>query len=248
MTKIFSFLTIVALFLGGIYLFQNFQRAQNYGAPPYSDDIEQENFSIEEDFSDWKRPDGPLKVGIQAGHWKTSEMPEEQRRLRERGGGTRNGEVTEWEVNLRIAEETKKILEKEGITVEILPSTIPPSYWADAFVSIHADGNPDPSKSGFKVAAPRRDYSGRSKELANIIDITYGNEIDMVRDPNITRNMTGYYAFAWWRFEHAIHPMTPAAILETGFLSSPQDFNLLVYSPEKSAQAIAKALLAFLKT
>ena len=241
-------LTITIAGVVGFFLYQNNQKAQNYGAPPYVEGTgEQSNF-FEEDFSDWKRPEGPLRVGLQAGHWKTNEMPDEQEKLRERGGGTSNGDVKEWHVNLRIAEETKKILEKEGLVVDILPSTIPPEYWADAFVAIHADGSENPFKSGYKVASPRRDYSGRSRDLASIIGDTYGNELGMEEDPNITRNMTGYYAFASWRYEHAIHPMTPAAILETGFLTSQSDSQILIHNPEKPARALANALLAFLKS
>lgn len=244
-------LLTVAIILGALCgtLFLWTQNANKYGAPPYIDTpttVRPELFDRGSDFADWKRPEGPLKVGIQAGHWKTSEMPEEQRRLRERGGGTSGQGVQEWEVNLSIAQLIKPILEKEGIVVDILPSTIPPGYWADVFVSIHADGNPNPLTSGYKVAAPRRDYTGRGGALVSILEEEYEKATGFPRDPNITRNMTGYYAFAWWRFDHAIHPMTPAAIVETGFMTNPQEATVLINSPEVPAQAIAAAILRFL--
>ena len=105
------------------------------------------------DFSDWQRPDGPPRVGLQAGHWKAQELPDELQRLRERGGGTSGGGKAEWEVNLAIVEETAFLLRAQGIVVDILPATIPKAYWADVFIAIHADGNTNPNVSGFKVAS-----------------------------------------------------------------------------------------------
>ena len=46
---------------------------------------------------------GPRKVGIQAGHWRTSEAPPELRQLLEQTGPSWAG-YTEWETNLDIAE------------------------------------------------------------------------------------------------------------------------------------------------
>lgn len=242
---IFSVLFILILVF---FLWKYNSPIETYGAPPYIDNDAEipDRFDKYPDFSDWKRPEGPLKVGIQAGHWKTEEMPDEQSRLRDRGGGTSFGQVTEWSVNLAIAEETAKLLAQEGIQVDILPSTIPPGYWADVFVSIHADGSTDSSMSGFKVAAPRRDYTGKADALVRLIEEEYDKLTDMPKDPNITRNMTGYYAFAWWRFEHAIHPMTPAAIFETGFLTNPSEADLLINNPEIPAHALSNAIIVFL--
>jgi hypothetical protein len=60
--------------------------------------------------------------------------------------------------------------------------------------------------------------------------------------------MRGYYAFAWWRYEHAIHPMTPSAIAETGFMSNYSDRRLLIDNPEIPGKAIAEALIKFLES
>lgn len=201
----------------------------------------------EEYYKDWKRPDGPLRVGLQAGHWKNDELPEELENL-ETNGGTTVGKTTEWEVNLAIAEETKTILENEGVVVDLLPAAIPPEYWADAFVSIHADGSENSKTAGFKAASPRRDLTGKAEELKKIIEEKYQAATKMQIDPNITRNMTGYYAFNWRRYEHAIHPMTPAAILETGFLTNYFDRQVLATNPKLPAQGLAEALLIFLNT
>jgi N-acetylmuramoyl-L-alanine amidase len=196
----------------------------------------------------WFRPPGPLRVGLQAGHWKNGELPDELQNLRERGGGTRGGGKYEWEVNLEIAQKTAVLLEKEGIQVDILPATIPPDYWADAFIAIHADGSLDSRVSGFKVAAPWRDRSGNGARLAGLIESSYASSTNLRIDPNVTPNMRGYYAFNWRRYQHSLHPMTTAVILETGFLTNPSDQRLIIYDQERSAQAIAKAILNFLST
>lgn len=221
---------------------------QNFGAPPYGSDAPERYVMEDGKFTNWKRPSGALKVGLQVGHWKTREMPDELARIRDSGGGTSNGVVAEWEVALAIATRTKQQLEKEGIQVDLLPATVPPGYWADAFVSIHADGSLNPTTSGYKVAAPRRDMSGMSDELADILEQTYGQVTGLPLDPNITRNMTGYYAFSPRRFRHAIHPMTAAAIVETGFLTNPIEAQMLIHNPELPARALTEGLMRYLRT
>lgn len=207
--------------------------------------ILEEPFVFLDPYADWKRPDGPLRVGLQAGHWKAAEAPDELEKLRVNTGTSAAG-ITEWEVNLKIAEETKKILEKAGMVVDLLPATIPPDYWADAFVAIHADGNLDTSASGYKVAPPYRDRTGKAEALSALLAETYERVTGLPADPNITRNMRGYYAFNWRKYQHSLHPMTPAVILETGFLTNARDRALIARTPERSARAIAEAVQRFL--
>lgn len=197
-------------------------------------------------YKDWTRPEGPVRVGIQVGHWFAEQAPDEQEELR-KNTGAQAGSVTEWETNLRIAEETKKLLEAEGVVVDLLPTTIPPGYIADAFISIHADGSPDTSATGYKIAAPRRDRSGNAERLSSLIEESYGAVTDLILDPNVTQNMRGYYAFNTRRYQHAIHPMTPGVILETGFLTNPLDRRTIVQNPRTSAEGITKGLLLFLQ-
>ncbi len=219
------------------------------GAPmhaPQGSDIVETLEGIPE-IVNWKRPEGPLRVGLQVGHWKSNELPDEPERLRGNTGATGNGK-SEWEVNYEIAVQAAAILEKEGIVVDVLPATIPPDYWADVFVSIHADGHEDTTKTGFKIAGPRRDYTGKTSEIIKVLREEYERATGLSWDEEtITRNMRGYYAFSWWRFDHAVHPMTPSVILETGFLTTPSDASLIADSPEIPAEAIAAALTKFLK-
>jgi N-acetylmuramoyl-L-alanine amidase len=192
----------------------------------------------------WTRPEGPVRVALQAGHWKAAEAPEEQARLRT--NGTRGGGKAEWEVNLGIARHAARILEDAGYTVDILPTTIPPGYWADVFVAIHADGNDSPSASGYRAAAPRRDRTGRAAELAAILTETYGAATGLPHYPLITRRMRGYYAFNSRRYHHALHPMTVGVIIETGFLTSPLDRRIIVGEQERAARGIADGVKRFL--
>ncbi len=158
-------------------------------------------FSKEEklEYGNWQRPAGPLRVGLQAGHWKNSAVPEELSGLKRNGGGASGGGKSEWEVALAIAERTKTLLEAEDIVVDLLPATVPPDYVADAFVSIHADGNNNSLVSGFKVAGPRRDFSGRASALVSALYESYQRETGLDKDANVTRRMSGYYAFNWRR-------------------------------------------------
>jgi hypothetical protein len=199
------------------------------------------------DIDSWQRPEGPLRVGLQVGHWKNAELPDELERLRGTSLGTSGGGKTEVQVNLEIAQATAELLETEGIEVDILPATIPPGYYADAFVAIHADGNSSSSVSGFKATGPWRDYSDRSEELTQLFYEKYPEMTGIDIDSNITRSMRGYYAFNWWRYDHAIHPKTPAIILETGFLTSPKDQQIIIHNQNLAAQAITDVLLKLLE-
>jgi len=206
-----------------------------------------ENGIPEEQLLKWQRPEGPIKVALQAGHYKAYEAPDEFPNLKT-NTGTRGGGKAEWQVNLEIAKKTKALLEKSfpEIVVEILPATIPPGYLADVFVAIHADGNANSRINGYKVAAPRRDATGRAQNFANLLSEEYRKITKLKEDPNITRNMRGYYAFNWRKYTHALHPQTVGVIIETGFLTSPNDRRIIVSNQNKSATGIANAITKFL--
>lgn len=234
--------------LGASIFFYNklVEKTTESGAPPYGVSEESiPNLGLFSFLDNWERPDVPVKVALQVGHYLNDELPDELEKLRN-SDGTRGGGKNEWEVNAAIAKETAELLEEKGIEVDILPATIPPGYWADVFVAIHADGNEDSRKRGFKVASPWRDFSGDSKSLVTYIEESYEEETGFSKDINITRNMRGYYAFSWWRYEHSIHPMTTAAILETGFLTNPSDRKILINSPKIAARGIANGVIKYL--
>jgi len=194
-------------------------------------------------YADWTRPEGPIRVALQAGHWKNDEVPDELENLK--FNGAIKAGYHEWKVVLAIAERAKMLLEKEGYAVDILPTTVPPEYWADAFVSIHADDHPNRAVSGYKGAAPWRDLTGKAAALNASVESAYAEATGLPYDPGVTRNMRGYYAFNWRRYDHALHPMTPAIIFETGFLSSPTDRRVIVNHPDVAARGIANGINPF---
>lgn len=191
------------------------------------------------------RPDGtPFKVGIQVGHWKSNELPEELARLRT-STGTRAGGYTEVQVNLDIAQRVKAQLEAQGIIVDLLPATVPPSYDADAFVTIHADGSSSTTNRGFKLATPWR----TSRAAQHLLDATtdeYAKATGMPQDGAITMNMRGYYAFNNRRHIYAIAQTTPAIIVEMGFLTNPTDRALMTRQPNRIAGGIANGIVRYL--
>jgi N-acetylmuramoyl-L-alanine amidase len=192
---------------------------------------------------EWVPPEGPVRIALQAGHWRANEAPNELRGLRDNGTSARGR--AEWEANLEIARRAAALLEPMGYEVDVLPAVVPPSYRAHLFISIHADGSNDPRATGFRVGSPRRDATGRAEQIADLIEDSYGRATGLRQLPDVTRRMSNYYAFNFRRYEHALHPMTIAVILETGFLTSASDWNIIVDDPDRAARGIVEAITAF---
>lgn len=118
------------------------------------------------------RPPGtPPRVGLQIGHLRSNELPAELAHLRT-STGTYWQNIREVEVNEAIAIRVRDILVAAGVEVDLLPATVPPSYDADAFVAIHADGSTAGTR-GWKVATPWR-TSAASRALMEAVASTYG--------------------------------------------------------------------------
>ena len=192
---------------------------------------------------EWQPPDGPVRIGLQVGHWRADEAPRELSRLR--GNGANWNGIAEWEVNLEIVRQTSAMLEDLGYVVDILPAVVPPGYRAHLFIAIHADGSNDPGAKGYRVAAPSRDATGRARAFVDLLKRTYGPATGIRRLPDSTRRMRNYYAFNFRRYEHALHPMTIAAIIETGFLTSAADREVIIGQPERVARGIVDAITEF---
>jgi N-acetylmuramoyl-L-alanine amidase len=196
--------------------------------------------------ADWRRPDGPVRIALQAGHWRAEEAPSELSGLRE--NGTRWERVPEWQVNLDIAQRAAAMLEEVGYQVDVLPAVVPPSYRAHLFISIHADGSTSPDASGYRVAAPRLDATGRAADVAALLEKSYGEATGIRPLGTVTRRMQNYYAFNFRRYRHALHPLTIGVILETGYLTSASDRRVIVERPELAARGIVAAVLAYPET
>lgn len=187
------------------------------------------------------------KVGIQAGHWRSAELPDELASLRN-SRGTAGGGVPEWRLNLEIANRVADLLRDEGVEVDVLPATVPTGYQADAFVALHADGNASAALSGYKLARPRRSTQPETDDaLLTAIAEEYEAATGLRGDgEHVSRNMLGYYAFSSRRFEHAVSPATPSVILEMGFMTNRSDLALLLGSQDTVAEGIARGILRFL--
>lgn len=189
----------------------------------------------------------PLHVGLQAGHWRSGELPDELRSLRGSTGTAAAG-VREWEVNLDIAQRAAVYLRGAGIVVDVLPATVPESYLADAFVALHADGNTSTRLTGYKVAASWREWSA-STALVDALSAEYGAATGLRWDgEHISSGMRGYYAMSSRRFTHTVSPYTPSAILEMGYLTNPSDRRLMLGESDRLARAVADGVLRFLRS
>lgn len=190
-------------------------------------------------------PAGPRRVGIQAGHWRMADVPDELRRLAGQTG-TSAGGVAEWQVNLDIANRVASILRDDGIAADVIPATVPEGYLADAFLSLHADGDLSGTRRGFKAAHGTR-RGPYEPQLVKAIVEEYGRVTGLPSNGEVSRNMTGYYAFGWSRLRSSVAPHTPAAILEMGYLTHPDDRAVLTGQAERVASGIARGIRRFLE-
>jgi N-acetylmuramoyl-L-alanine amidase len=192
-------------------------------------------------------PPGQKRVGLQAGHWQVRDVPEELKRL---SPGTSAGGWTEAEVNVLIAGRAAALLEEAGVAVDLLPATIPVRYRAHAFVAVHADGDTSGAMHGYKIARPG--FSSIPEADDELVKLMYGEYAVATgmaadSDAHISRRMVYYYAFNTRRYQHAIDLGTPAAIIETGFLTNAGDRAFLTGRPDLAAQGIANGVLRFLE-
>jgi N-acetylmuramoyl-L-alanine amidase len=192
------------------------------------------------------RPAGtPPRVGLQIGHLRSNELPEELARLRT-STGARWGDVTEAELNEDIANRIKPLLEAQGVVVDLLPATVPIQYDADAFIAIHADGSTGSAARGWKLATFWR-ASPASRQLMAAVAGTYGVATGLPEDVGgVTVNMRGYYAFNYRRHDHAVGRTTPSIIVEMGFMTNAGDRSVMFDQPDRVARGIADGILAYL--
>jgi N-acetylmuramoyl-L-alanine amidase len=192
-------------------------------------------------------PDGPRRIGIQIGHWEAEIAPPELGARIRTQTGTSWGGVNERDINRDIALRIKKVLEPQGYIVDVLPVTLPNGYLADAFVSLHGDGDGTGENSGFKMAYMTRRTPYEAALLAAIKE-TYGAATGLSYDQDrTTRDMVNYYAHNWRRFQNATSPFTPSVILEMGYVSSARDRALMTRQPDLLAKAIAAGIVSFLE-
>jgi N-acetylmuramoyl-L-alanine amidase len=186
------------------------------------------------------------RIGIQIGHYQIDQLPDDLASLRGQTGGSGGG-VQEVDVNQDIARRVATLLLAKGAIVDILPATVPDGYTADAFVAIHADAVSQGNPRGYKLARSRFSAIPQTDDmLLTSIYNAYGAATGMPTDSSITRNMTGYYAFNSRNRLHAVSKITPAVIIETGFLTNAADRAELVNKPDDVAEGIATGIWNFI--
>ena len=172
-----------------------------------------------------------LKVGIVAGHWKSD------------SGAICDDGLQEVTINLDVAARVVAILQYEGYDAELLPeySEKLVGYEADAFISIHSDACNVPEASGFKVARVAASAIPEEEDrLVECLVQEYGEMTGLSFHRNsITYDMQDYHAF------NEIHPFTPGAIIELGFMGA--DRELLTEDAYHVAQGVARGIACFLE-
>lgn len=151
--------------------------------------------------------------------------------------------LTETEINFDVALRVVQGLRRMGYTVDLLDEFDPrlDDYRASALVSIHSNDCRDYGEnvSGFLVArASARPPGGLDDYLAECIASTYGVATQLERRYSLTVDMTEYHTF------REIHALTPAAILELGFMRDDRD--LLTTQQDTLARGIIEGVLCFL--
>jgi N-acetylmuramoyl-L-alanine amidase len=152
---------------------------------------------------------------------------------------------TENEINFSVAERVVNNLRNMGYSVDLLDEFDPRlnNYHAAALVSIHANTCQEwpggEIVSGFLIAGPAARVSMRGNDdlLVGCVAQFYGAMTNLQRREGVTRDMTDYHNF------REIHPQTPAAILELGFMLA--DRELLNNQPDLMAQAVTNGILCF---
>ena len=189
-------------------------------------------------------PTGARHVGIQAGHWKTDDVPEELANLRILGGAVW-GNVTEQQYVLGIAQKVALKLQEKGYVVDLLPTALPAGYVADAFVAIHADGDETATARGFKIAHGDR-RTPYDEALQEVLAEEYWKSTDLPVDVNVTPAMLEYYAWRWDKYQTSLSPYTPAVVIEAGFITSAADRAVLLLKPDKVVDGIVNGVERFL--
>lgn len=187
---------------------------------------------------------GPVRVGLQIGHLDAQLHPEEHASLRWNFGGHSAG-IDEVDVNIAVAAELRELLEMAGVTVELLPASVPPHYSADAILSLHADSVEDPARSGYKSSHFEPVRNGRDELLKQHVDEVYLRGSGLRDDSlNTSGTMIGYYAFNP-EFRHSVNPRSPALLVEMGYISHPGDRAFLL-EPARPAALLAEGVLEYL--
>ena len=188
--------------------------------------------------------EGPVRIGIQPGHWRIHELPDELARLRTSTGAA-FGDLREVDLNLAVSRLLVEKLTAAGYAAELVPAAVPAGYRADLFVSVHADRADVPNRQGWKLSPPWRP-SPRARALAEAMKASFRASGLAEDSGGITANMRGYFAFSWWRFSNTLSPYTPAVLIEMGFMGNAADRARMRDNPALYADLILNGIRGYL--
>ncbi len=181
-------------------------------------------------------PNWLRRIGIVSGHRGPENDP----------GAVCPDGLTEAEINFNVAQLVVRNLRGRGYTVDLLDEFDPrlDGYQAAVLVSIHANTCqvwPDEVVSGYLIAAAaaRVTARGNDQTLVDCVARHYGTASGLQRREGVTGDMTDYHTF------REIHPLTPAAILELGFMLA--DRTVLTSQPDVLARGITDGVLCFME-
>lgn len=180
-------------------------------------------------------PNWLQRIGVVSGHRGPENDP---------GAVCEDDGLTEAEINFDVAQRVVRNLRERNYSVDLLDEFDPrlDNYQAAALVSIHANTCQDFGEvvSGYLVAkAASRPDGGIDAILAECVAQEYAKLVPLERRFTLTLDMTDYHTF------REIHPLTPAAIMELGFMLADRD--LLTEQPDLLAQAITNGVICFLE-
>lgn len=154
--------------------------------------------------------------------------------------------LTEAEINFDVAQRVVRSLRALGYSVDLLDEFDPrlENYQAAALVSIHANtcqAYPGEVVSGYLISAAAARITARGNDdiLVDCISQHYQAATGLQRRAGVTPDMTDYHTF------REIHPRTPAAIIELGFMLA--DRALLTEQPDTLAAGITDGVLCYLE-
>lgn len=178
-------------------------------------------------------PNYEIRIGILSGHMGPENDP----------GAVCPDGLTEAEINYAVAERVWSQLRQRGYEVDLLEEFDRrlAGYRADLLVSIHAnDCRPYAGgASGFLVGQSRsRPIDGADARLVECVAAYYARATNLEQRFGFTPDMDGYHVF------NRIHPNTPAAIIELGFMLDDREF--LVGEPDLMAAALVRGVECFL--
>ncbi len=181
-------------------------------------------------------PNWLRKVGIVSGH-RGPQVPPDPGAICPDG-------LTEASITFAVSQKVVRNLRDRGYSVDLLDEFDPrlDGYQAAALVSIHANTckNFGEVVTGYLIArAAARSGLGQDDGLVECVARYYGQATGLTRRPGVTIDMSDYHTF------REIHPLTPAAILELGFMLA--DRNILTDKQDEMAKGITDGILCFLE-